>query len=100
MHRTVTHPTKEQVRAYMAAREHAHRPPPSLQEIRGQLGWHLDPSPAGGLAECAILPAALVQFGAQCALDWLLLPIRAQLDTLGPCTAQYTWPWLAPVTAQ
>jgi len=33
------HPTKEQVRAYMHERGCAHRPPPSPDEIRRQLGW-------------------------------------------------------------
>jgi len=37
-----THPTKESVRAYMARRTRAApEPPPSPEEIRRQLGWHL-----------------------------------------------------------
>ena len=35
----VTHPTKEQVRAYMRQRELAKRPPPAPAEIRRQLSW-------------------------------------------------------------
>lgn len=34
-------PTKEQVRAYMARRQSARRPPPEMNEIRRQLGWDL-----------------------------------------------------------
>lgn len=44
MERAITHPTKEQVRAYMAEREAARRPPPAPDEIRRQLGWQLCPS--------------------------------------------------------
>ena len=35
------HPTKEQVRQYLALRQNEHRPPPSIAEIRRQLGWAL-----------------------------------------------------------
>ena len=34
-------PTKEQVREYMERRQVAHKPPPSRDEIRRQLGWDL-----------------------------------------------------------
>jgi hypothetical protein len=34
-----SNPTKEQVRQYMAMRKSAGAPPPSIQEIRRQLGW-------------------------------------------------------------
>jgi hypothetical protein len=37
----VTQPTKEQVRAYMASRGGARRPPPAPEDIRRQLGWKL-----------------------------------------------------------
>jgi hypothetical protein len=39
----VTQPTKEQVRAYMASRGFASRPPPAPEDIRRQLGWKLAP---------------------------------------------------------
>jgi hypothetical protein len=81
MNRSVTHPSKEQVRAYMAAREQAHRPPPSLEEIRDQLGWHLDPSPCYTFMGCSTLPAAFLQLATQLALDWCLVPLRAQIAT-------------------
>jgi hypothetical protein len=76
----VTHPTKEQVRAYMMAREHEHRPPPSPEEIRRQLGWRLAPPepPCAFLGMC-LLPATLGQLAAQAALGWMLAPLRAQL---------------------
>jgi hypothetical protein len=34
-------PIKEQVRDYMERRQVEHRPPPSREEIRRQLGWEL-----------------------------------------------------------
>ncbi|WP_195763959.1 hypothetical protein [Pseudoduganella rivuli] len=34
-----TQPTKEQVRLYMEARQNQQCPPPSIPEIRRQLGW-------------------------------------------------------------
>jgi hypothetical protein len=34
-------PTKEQVRQFMAQRQAEHKPPPSMKEIRRQLGWDL-----------------------------------------------------------
>jgi hypothetical protein len=40
-----TRPTKETVREYMERRTHAPLdPPPSAEEIRRQLGWHLMPA--------------------------------------------------------
>lgn len=37
----VKQPTKEQIRQYMQQRREAKYPPPSMQEIRRQLGWEL-----------------------------------------------------------
>jgi len=34
-------PTKEQVRHYMALRQTQNCPPPSIHEIRRQLGWQV-----------------------------------------------------------
>jgi hypothetical protein len=34
-------PTKEQVRDYMERRQVEHKPPPTREEIRRQLGWDL-----------------------------------------------------------
>lgn len=40
---TATHPSKEAVRAYLADRNKAESPPPSPQQVREQLGWHMIP---------------------------------------------------------
>lgn len=78
MDRRVTHPSKEQVRAYMIAREHARRPPPAPEEIRRQLGWQMAaPDPAGALLGLCLLPATLGQIAAQTALDWYFAPLRS-----------------------
>lgn len=49
---TTTHPTKEQVRAYMAKRQverqEERTPPPPPEEIRRQLGWGLMQQSTGG----------------------------------------------------
>jgi hypothetical protein len=80
MDRPVTHPTKEQVRAYMLAREHAYRPPPPPEEIRRQLNWHcVDSGTDCVLGPLCLLPATLGQLAVQTALDWCLAPLRAQL---------------------
>ncbi|QJD98641.1 hypothetical protein HH212_00115 [Massilia forsythiae] len=36
-----TKPNPEQVRVWMQQRQEQNRPPPSLEEIRRQLGWEL-----------------------------------------------------------
>jgi hypothetical protein len=73
MDRRVTHPTKEQVRAYMLAREHAYRPPPAPEEIRRQLNWHVvPPGPGCALASLFLLPATLGQFMVQATFGWYL----------------------------
>ena len=77
MDRCVIHPTKEQVRAYMVAREHAHRPPPPPEEIRRQLGWQLASDPATAMVRLYLLPATLGQLAAQAALDLCLAPLRS-----------------------
>lgn len=80
MDRRVTHPTKEQVRAYMVAREHAHRPPPAPEEIRRQLGWELAPAdPCSALFGLCMLPATLGQLVTQSVLDWCLAPLRSRV---------------------
>jgi hypothetical protein len=80
----VTHPTKEQVRAYMLARGHEHRPPPAPEEIRHQLGWRLEPSePACPLIGLYMFPATLGQLAAQAALDLCLAPWLANRALFG-----------------
>lgn len=41
----ITHPTKESIREYMEYRtQQSCEPPPSPEEIRRQLGWHMLPA--------------------------------------------------------
>jgi hypothetical protein len=85
MDRRVTHPSKEQVRAYMLAREHAFRPPPAPEEIRRQLNWHVvECGDDRVLSQLFLLPATFGQLAVQAALDWCLLPLRAQLAARVP----------------
>jgi hypothetical protein len=77
MDRQVTQPSKEQVRAYMIARGHAHRPPPTPEAIRRQLGWTLGPpEPTVTLVNLYLLPATAGQYLAQLVLNWCLAPLR------------------------
>jgi hypothetical protein len=79
MDRQITHPTKEQVRAYMAGRETARRPPPPPAEIRRQLGWRLTPpsNTEHPLLQFCLLPSTCSQLTAQLVLDWLFASSRA-----------------------
>jgi hypothetical protein len=78
----VTHPTKEQVRAYMLSREGAHRPPPAPEDIRRQLGWRLaSAEPHFALIRLCLLPVAFGQFATQAALAWFLTPIGLTIRT-------------------
>jgi hypothetical protein len=78
MDRQITQPTKEQVRAYMARRESAHRPPPPPAEIRRELGWRLKPSNDDCvLFQFYLLPSAYSQLTAQVLLNWLFASSRA-----------------------
>jgi hypothetical protein len=75
---SVTRPTKEQVRAYMHARECARRPPPLPEEIRQQLGWQrCDEAAAPAAGSTLLLPGAMVQLTAQLAtlmaVEWYFL---------------------------
>lgn len=78
MDRQISHPTKEQVRAYMLRREADRRPPPPPAEIRRQLGWRLAPAehePA--MVQLYLLPSTYSQLTAQFVLDWLFASSRA-----------------------
>ena len=78
MDRQITHPTKEQVRAYMLSREADRRPPPPPAEIRRQLGWRLTPAeyePAK--LQFCLLPSTYSELAAQFVLDWLYASSRA-----------------------
>ena len=46
----ITHPSKEQVRAYMHQRGLANRPPPTPAEIRRQLSWSCTEQPCDAAA--------------------------------------------------
>jgi hypothetical protein len=85
MDRQITHPTKEQVRAYMLRREAERRPPPPLAEIRRQLGWCLTPAkPQGAVLQLCWLPSTLSQLGAQILLEWLCASSRVITATRTP----------------
>ncbi len=72
MDRQITHPTKEQVRAYMLRREADRRPPPPPAEIRRQLGWSLVPDEhAPAMLQLCLLPSTYSQLSAQFLVDWL-----------------------------
>lgn len=72
----INQPTKEQVRAYMAAREAAHRPPPAPHEIRRQLNWRIEPSANDRvLVQLCLMPSAYGQLAARIAIDWLFTPV-------------------------
>jgi hypothetical protein len=77
MDRQITHPTKEQVRAYMARRESARRPPPPPDEIRRQLGWRLIPTDSERLlVQFYLIPTNYSCLATQVVLDWLFAPVR------------------------
>jgi hypothetical protein len=80
MDRQITHPTKEQVRAYMARRESALRPPPTPAEIRRELGWRMAPAPEDQqhpLVQFCHLPSTCGQLTAQLVVEWLSASARA-----------------------
>ena len=83
-----SHPSKEQVRAYMAARESARRPPPPPEEIRRQLGWRMLHDDEERLRlQFYLIPTAYSQMATQIVYDWMLAPLRHPPRTLhGPCT--------------
>jgi len=72
MSHRITQPSKEQVRAYMAARESARRPPPPPEEIRRQLGWRLERAvPDFRLHEFYLIPTTCSHVAACLTLDWM-----------------------------
>ena len=76
----ITHPTKEQVRAYMAARESARRPPPPPEEIRRQLGWRLQHGDEDLMRiQFYLIPTSYSQMAAQIAFDSMLTAMRTAL---------------------
>lgn len=72
----IKQPTKEQVRAYMLAREGARRPPPAPEEIRRQLNWRLAPSEEDQvLVQFCLIPATCGELATKIALDWMFTPV-------------------------
>lgn len=79
--RATSHPSKEQVRAYMRRREHALQPPPPPDEIRRQLAWCrgdpitgtcLPATPAGVAAHGWHLSADMARLGTLMTIAWLM----------------------------
>lgn len=78
MDRHFTHPTKEQVRAFMRAQLAAHRPPQAPAEIRRQLGWRMTPDETEfPLMHLCLLPTTCGQLTAQLVIDLWMAPSRA-----------------------
>ena len=79
--RATSHPSKEQVRAYMRRRERAQQPPPPPDEIRRQLAWCrvdafpgtcLPATPAGLAAQGWHLSADMARLVTLMAIAWLM----------------------------
>jgi hypothetical protein len=76
----VTQPTKEQVRAYMAARESARRPPPPPEEIRRQLGWRLQRCDEDRLRlQFYLIPTAYTHMATRITLHWMLVAMGSPI---------------------
>jgi hypothetical protein len=74
----VTQPTKEQVRAYMAAREAARLPPPPPEEIRRRLGWRLQRGDEDLLLlQFYLIPTKYTHMATRITLHWMLAAIRS-----------------------
>jgi hypothetical protein len=67
----INQPTKEQVRAYMLAREAARHPPPPPEEIRRQLGWRVAPDDDPHFLRLYLIPSTCGQLAARLAVDWM-----------------------------
>lgn len=69
-----SHPTKEQVRAYMQLRECDRRPPPTPDEIRRRLRSHGAAAPTGfGAASTFLFPGSIAQLATLMAVEWCFL---------------------------
>lgn len=87
-HRT-THPSKEQVRAYMAARQRARalgrRPPPSPEEIRALLGWRLQGCDAEPLVlQFYLIPTAYSRLAATLLCEYAFAAMK--ISYVASCT--------------
>ena len=79
--RAMSHPSKEQVRAYMRRRERALQPPPPPDEIRRQLAWcrvdafpsaSLRATPAGVAVQGWHLSAEMARLSSLMAIAWFM----------------------------
>ncbi len=70
---SMSHPSKEQVRAYMRRREHAVLPPPAPEEIRRQLAWSRIEAPAASVAaQSWHLSAEMARLGTLLTIAWFM----------------------------
>lgn len=84
MSHRINQPSKEQVRAYMAAREAERRPPPPPEEIRRQLNWRLAPSDEDRvLVQFCLIPSICGQLAARIAIDLLFAPVMLMMPPPG-----------------
>ncbi len=73
----IVHPTKEQVRAYMVAREAARLPPPPPDEIRRQLNWRLEPPDEQfSLTRFYLIPTNCTQAAGSALWEWWVGRLR------------------------
>ncbi len=91
MFQAISHPTKEQVRAYMLERGGQRTPPPAPEEIRRQLGWTILPphqlfffSKHG-----VVLPVKIGQLAALLAVEWLFRCSWQARASIPPCRPPY-----------
>ena len=79
----VTQPTKEQVRAYMAARETARRPPPAPEEIRRQLGWRMQHGDEERLRlQFYLIPTTYTHMATRITLQWMFAAMRLPFNQM------------------
>ena len=80
----ILQPTKEQVRAYMAQREAARRPPPAPEEIRRQLNWRLaPPDEPDSLVQFYLIPTTCGHVVARVVLQWWVSRTQAMMCIRG-----------------
>ena len=70
------HPSKEEVRAWLARRGRARLPPPPPDQIRRELGWHLRDDGSGVPPALFVLPVVLAELVALTAVTWCWLAVR------------------------
>jgi hypothetical protein len=70
------HPSKEEVRAWLARRSRTGLPPPAPDEIRRELHWHLLPAGTTPPVSPLLLPAMLAELAMLTLLSWYMLALR------------------------